>query len=69
MQVETCRYWGKSGEIAGLVKGNQVRGPQDIELEVEIQGTSTETILQWATGASKKVMGAQIPQGKGHLKM
>ena len=52
----TGRYWGTPGEVAGLVKGVQVRGREGIELELDLQGTSTESILQWASGATEKVM-------------
>ena len=64
----TGQYWGKAGEVAGLIKGVQVRGRDDIELELNIQGTSTEAILQWASGATEKMIrvhlcGAQMCQG------
>ena len=52
----TGRYWGAPGEISGLVRGIQVRGKEDVEVEVDLQGTTTETILHWATGSSEKVM-------------
>ena len=52
----TGRYWGAPCEIAGLVRGIQVRGKEDVEIEVDLQGTTTETILHWATGSSEKVM-------------
>ena len=50
------RYWGSAAEISGLVKGFQVRGKEDIEVEVELQGTTTEPILRWASGTVDKVM-------------
>ena len=50
------RYWGSGAEISGLVRSVQVRGREDIEVEVELQGTTTEPILRWASGASHKVM-------------
>ena len=50
------RYWGSAAEISGLVRGAQVRGREDIEVEVELQGTTAEPILRWASGASDKVM-------------
>ena len=52
----TGRYWGAPGEISGLVRGIQIRGKEDVEVEVDLQGTTTETILHWATGSSEKVM-------------
>ena len=52
----TGRYWGAPAEIAGLVKSVQIRGREDIEVEVDLQGTSTEAILQWASGTAVKVM-------------
>ena len=50
------RYWSAPGEISGLVRGVQVRSKEDIEVEVELQGTNTETILRWASGAAERVM-------------
>ena len=52
----TGRYWGAPCEITGLVRAIQVRGKEDVEIEVDLQGTTTETILRWATGSSEKVM-------------
>ena len=47
---------GGPREISGLVRGIQIRGKEDVEVEVDLQGTTTETILHWATGSSEKVM-------------
>lgn len=57
-------YWGQTGGIAALIQGVHVRGRDDVELEVMVQGTNLESILKWATGSEDKVMRVHLCGGK-----
>ena len=57
-------YWGQSGGISGLVQGVHVRGREDVELEVLIQGTNLESILKWASGCEDKLMRIHLCGGR-----
>eukprot|EP00913_Durusdinium_trenchii_P003458 g3201.t1 len=57
-------YWGQSGGIAALIHAVHVRGREDVELEVMVQGTNLESILKWATGSKDKLMRIHMCGGK-----
>ena len=48
--VAEGEYWSSPCKLCGVVKNLLIRGPSDLEVRLQVEGTTHEELLKWVTG-------------------